>query len=815
MQDRTYDYETQHAAALRALGPECTVLLKHNGDFPLSAPCRVALYGSGARMTQKGGTGSGDVNSHFFVSIEQGLTEAGFTVTSGEWLDRYDAVHREAKAAFIAGIKEEAARTGQIPFLVGLGRVMAEPDYAIPLNADAETAIYVVSRVSGEGSDRKPQAGDIKLTETEIRDILECSRTYRRFLLVLNVGGVVDLSPVNDVENILLLSQLGVVTGTVLADIVLGRSFPSGKLTATWAAWENYPDFIDFGDRDETRYHEGIYVGYRYFDTAGKKPLYPFGYGLGYTAFALSPAAVSVSGTTVSVSLSAENTGAFPGKETVQVYVSVPVGRLDQPYQTLAAFAKTGLLLPGEEEMLTLSFGMEELAGYDADAGAYILEEGNYIIRVGTDSRNTAACAVVRMDASVTLRSVTHVGGQADFADWKPEQSGAADRLPGDIPTLDVQSSCFDTLVWPEPYRPGERALKKADILSDSDLLHLCMGAFQESSGEPFSVIGGSAFSVAGAAGETFHDAEEIPVLVMADGPAGLRLNQHYVREENGVRPVGDIMPAGFNDYLDTPVEIPADFGEDGSAEILDQYCTAIPIGTALAQSWNPDVCRACGDLVGKEMEMFHVDLWLAPAMNIQRSPLCGRNYEYYSEDPLLSGIIGAAVTEGVQSHPGKGATIKHFCCNNQEFNRYHSNSIVSERALREIYLRGFGICIRRSQPAAIMTSYNLLNGIHTAERKDLITDLLRSEWGYRGVVMTDWTIDSGAQTPDRYRQTLSAPALAAGTELFMPGSEKDYQLLADALDGKSSEFTLDQQQVKLCAARVLDLIYRMKGDTV
>jgi len=222
------------------------------------------------------------------------------------------------------------------------------------------------------------------------------------------------------------------------------------------------------------------------------------------------------------------------------------------------------------------------------------------------------------------------------------------------------------------------------------------------------------------------------------------------------------------------------------------------------------ELCEECGNIVGSEMERFHVGLWLAPAFNIHRSILCGRNFEYCSEDPLISGMVGAAISKGVQKHPGKGTTVKHFCCNNQETNRYASNSHVSERALREIYVRGFEICIRESQPAALMTSYNLLNGTHTSEREDLMKKLLREEWGYSGLIMTDWVI-AGIVTGGKYRTAKSAPTLAAGKDLFMPGSEGDYSIAMAALKRESKDFHLTREQAEYCAAHVIDTAWRMK----
>lgn len=844
-------YEKEHFAKLRKLAPECTVLLKKNGDFPLSAAGPVALYGSGARRTVKGGTGSGDVNSRFFATVEWGLEKAGFTITSKSWLDGYDAVREEAHKQFIADIKRKAKESHQMAILVGMGAVMPEPAYELPIDAAGDTAVYVLARNSGEGNDRRPEAGDIRLTETEIRDILTCNRKYGRFMLVLNVGGVVDLSPVAEVENILILSQLGAVTGRVLADILLGESVPSGKLAATWSAWEDYAAVGEFGGPDETRYKEGIYVGYRYFDSVGKKPMFPFGYGVSYTDFELGDASVSIEGTEVTVSVPVKNAGGYQGKEVVQVYVSVPWGKLDQPYQTLAGFAKTGLLEPGESETATVRFRMEDLAGYDTETARYILEAGDYIVRVGTSSRDTVACAVVRLDETVTVRQLSNVGGKPDFEDWKPERpvgeaecavaseavecvgtedyresdgdgvvtAGNTEKTEGmaqtgglnGLPVRHLNAAAFSSLTWPKPYEASEDARRKAASLTDEQLISLCMGSFGEGLQGIAGVIGSASASVAGAAGETTDKVNGVPNLIMADGPAGLRLAKHYVRDKKGAHAIGNAMPAGMEEFMSSALKaVMKLMSRPPKGEVQDQFCTAIPIGTALAQSWNLELCEACGDLVGEEMERFGIDLWLAPAFNIQRSPLCGRNFEYCSEDPLISGLVGAAITKGVQKHPGKGTTVKHFCCNNQETNRYVSNSQVSERALREIYLRGFAICIAGSSPAALMTSYNLLNGTHTSERGDLMKTVLRREWGYGGLIMTDWVVSMmGAK--GRYRMAKPAPTLAAGNDLFMPGSGGDYKRALAALKGTDKEFALTREEAESCAAHVIDAAWRMK----
>ena len=325
-------------------------------------------------------------------------------------------------------------------------------------------------------------------------------------------------------------------------------------------------------------------------------------------------------------------------------------------------------------------------------------------------------------------------------------------------------------------------------------------------------MIGNASFSVAGAAGETAGRFKDIPALIMADGPAGLRLSRDYIRDEKGAHTLGSTMPDDFAALLPAPLRFLTSLTEKKpkkSDEVQHQYTTAIPIGTAIAQSWNPDFAEICGDIIGEEMERFGIHLWLAPALNIHRNIRCGRNFEYYSEDPLLSGVFSAAITHGVQSHPGCGVTIKHFAANNQETNRYFSNSIVSERALREIYLRGFELCIRLSQPHALMTSYNLINGTHTAERRDLIEDTLRSEFGFEGIVMTDWLVSMGGPSiKSVHPSAQSARVASAGGDLFMPGSKNDYQNVLNAFKAGG----LERRQAITNATRVYRMAKRLNN---
>lgn len=801
---KVYAYEKQHIERLQALAPGCAVLLKSDGAFPLAAPGGVALYGGGARRTVKGGTGSGEVNSRFFPTIEEALEYAGFTVTTKAWLDGYDAVLNAAHARFVKEIKARARKNHTNAISEGMGAVMPAPEYDLPLDGAGECAVYVLSRICGEGNDRRPVPGDMLLSASEVRDILALQKQFKKFLLVLNVGGPVDLGPVLEVGNILLLSQLGVVTGHVLADLMLGKSYPSGKLATTWTAWADYPQIGEFGGHDDTRYREGIYVGYRYFDSIGKRALFPFGYGLGYTSFAVTPGAVQAAGETVTVQANVQNTGARPGREVVQLYVSVPAGKLDQPYQMLAAFAKTAELAPGESETITLAFTMSELASYDAEASRWLLEKGDYILRLGTSSVDTVPCGLVRLAADVPTLQCRPCGGTPDHADWKPA-APAPTALAEKVPVVRVKKADIPT--GAVAYDPEPVIDPAVMTLTDEQLAYLSTGAFDPKAGV-LSVIGSASQTVAGAAGESYGKVDGIPALVMADGPAGVRLSPEYYRDAAGAHSLGPSMPATMREYLPAPAAWL--LGRLGTrlpkgARVRHQYATAIPIGTAIAQSWDTALAEACGDIVGDEMERFGVQLWLAPALNIHRNVLCGRNFEYYSEDPLLSGKFAAAVTRGVQAHPGCGVTIKHYAVNNQETNRYNSNSQVSERALREIYLRGFGICVREAAPAAVMSSYNLLNGAHTSERRDLAADILRAEFGFDGVLMTDWIVammgDKTSIHPDP-----NAANIAAGGDLVMPGSKADLDAILQAVQSGA----LPRGQLEENATRLLRLAQKL-----
>ena len=806
-------YEIDHLNYVLDHAGECTVLLKSDGTFPLEKPGKLAAFGAGVRYTVKGGTGSGEVNTRETYTIEQGLERNGFEIISKKWLDAYDQVRIEAKKAFIKKIKAEAKKEHQNAVMYAMGKNMTEPDHNLALPVEGDTAIYVVSRMSGEGSDRAPVEGEVLLAKSEIRDILELNKKYDKFMLVLNVGGVVDLSPVMEVSNILLLSQLGIDNGRILADILTGKQNPSGKLTTTWAAWDEYSKEGSFGEWDETRYKEGIYVGYRYFDTFGKKALFPFGYGLSYTSFELKTEEVSAKGDVISVRTTVKNVGKFPGKEVVQVYLSKPEGKLDQPYQELVGFVKTNLLKAGEEQSVSVEFRLSDFASYDVDTETYILEEGIYCVRVGNSSASTNVEATLMLNRTVQILKAKNCLGITDFSDLraKKKEDEKLSENAGRI-QINPEEICSDKV---EDRIPDEID-SRVKVLTDEELVCLQIGSFDLKGGS-FSVIGNAATHVAGAAGETTSALTEkgIKPLIMADGPAGIRISKLYYEDEKGVHDASGMgsAPEGMFDVLGPitrkiALKVMGTKKVPKNVEIKEHMATMIPIGTAIGQSFNYELAKKFGDIVGDEMEQFGIHLWLAPALNIQRSIRCGRNFEYYSEDPFVSGMMAAAITEGVQQHKGRAVTIKHYAANNAETNRYSNNSQVSERAMREIYLRGFGICVRKANPRAVMTSYNLLNGIHTSEHKGLIHDILRNEFGFSGIVMTDWVISVMESSKSVHRAALPDEVAKAGGDLFMPGCKKDYRRVLDALKNG----TLSREQLEQNASRVLRMIDELAG---
>ena len=777
------DYEKEHIDYLRDNACESTLFLKKNGDFPLAKPENIALFGSGVRHTVKGGTGSGDVVSRDFKTIEEAFIENGFNITTKEWLDKYDEFRKSTFIDHVKKVKKEAKKYKVMPAVFSMGYFEEEKNYDIEVDKyQGDTCIYVLTRNSGEGSDRKNIKGDVKLSDKEVADILYLNDKYKRFMLVLNVGGVIDLSPVINVSNILLLSQLGVKTSETLVDIILGNKNPSGKLATTWAKPEDYPSYENFGDLNDTYYKEGIYVGYRYFNTVNKGILFPFGFGLSYTDFKITLVDKSFDNNILNIKCNIRNIGKFGGKEVIECYVTKPNDKIDNPYIELINYKKTNYLKPDEEETIELSIDVRNLKSYLADISSYVLLKGEFIIRIGNSSVNlTNVCKLINNE-EIILEKLNNKCHNNEFNDLK------LDRIKEDLNDLDIFNIINNYETKIVEYKKDTYIDEKIKDLSIYELALICLGHHESGIA---SIVGASSKHVIGGAGETVLKVDKIKeYLTMADGPQGLRLKQTYGIDEKGIYDIS-IDPIMENMLIYLP-KIARPFirpPKNRHGKIYHQYTTAIPIATALAQSFNESFVKGCAKIVKEEMKLFNVNLWLAPALNIHRNILCGRNFEYYSEDPYLSGMMAKSMTEGIEDE-GLGVTLKHFACNNQEFNRNNNNSHLSERALREIYLKGFEISIKEAKPKALMTSYNLINGIHTSESYELINDILRCEWGYSGLVMTDW-IKSGRSfsKKSKYPAPYASNNIKAGNDLTMPGSSKDFNdIVKEVKKGKLSK---------------------------
>ena len=852
---------TKHEAAARALArraaAEGMVLLENKGVLPLPAGTSLALFGNGARHTVKGGTGSGDVNARDIVSVYDGLVNAGFRITSEGWLDRFDNEYQEAVKRWEQAIYEAAGPERDADRLYKAHASLAVEWPEIPIArddlGDASCVVYVISRISGEAADRKEEKGDYYLSDLEEEQLRTLASFDLPLIILLNVGGVMDLSFLDEipVSAVLLMSQAGSEGGNAAADVLTGRENPSGCLTDTWAYhYSDYPSSADFGSRNgnlaDEYYTDGIYVGYRYFDTFRVPVRYPFGYGLSYTEFSVEAAdlelcaakslggieyALVYDGTpgsrrgtmysdetrklfgtvqeaemgqsaSILCRLWIKNTGFAPGKHVVQLYASCSSGRLPVERKRLISFAKTTLLEPEETQLLEVSFPLYSLAVYDEGQAAYILQKGTYEILIGENAEKCSRIGRLVLKQETVAEQLSNICQQLDaLKEIVPEpfeeDCTSVSAVQPYVKEIDISRACEGLAGHLGGAPGGERGsevLKKevkkiAARMSDQEKACLVVGARSAASRE---VIGNAASSVPGAAGQTVAFPEYgIPSLVLADGPAGIRVQKEYETDPR----TGEIyqledMFSRFENRFFGKME------RHEGAKSYYQFATAFPVGTLLAQTFDLSLLEEVGEMIAKEMEMFGVHIWLGPGMNIHRNPLCGRNYEYYSEDPLLTGETAAAITRGVQSTGKKGVCIKHFACNNQEDNRMHVTAVISERALREIYLKGFEIAVKKSSPVSIMTSYNRINSVHAANSYDLCTTVARKEWGFDGFIMTDWTTTNGGGSS-------AAKCIAAGNDLVMPGRDSDIREILDALEGKT-QAKLDREALDRSVQRII-----------
>lgn len=797
-----------HIELSKEAAKEGMVLLKNeNNVLPLSAGSKVALFGKGTFDYVKGGGGSGDVTVAYTRNLYEGLSLQKDKISIFEELCDY---YRKDI--------EEQYKNGNVPGMT------IEPDVPNELlqkaKAYTDTAIITICRYSGEGWDRKSvidpdnkalwdyerkmteksaeifKDGDFCLSVKEKEMVDAVKTNFKNVIVILNVGGMVDTSwfaydP--KIQSALLALQGGMEGGLAAAELLVGDGNPSGKTVDTFArTLDDYPSTHNFHEsRDYVDYTDDIYVGYRYFETipgAAEKVVYPFGYGLSYTTFDVETVSAgilqpshtansqsaphdAVSHTdTLYVRVRVTNTGKRAGKEVVQVYAAKPQGKLGKPAKELVAFEKTRELFSGESQIVTLTWNINDMASYD-DLGkiqksAYVLEAGSYDIYVGTSVRDVQkADYSYILDEDIITEQLSAKLVPTSLAK-RMLSDGSFEELPQSEP-VDTDASVVGNIdpSLTEGVAPGQRAIPyfrfadgmvkngKYDImdvvegqisldefiseLSVDDLIHLLGGQPNIGAANTFGIGNMPEYG--------------IPSVMTADGPAGVRINP-----EVGV------------------------------------CTTAFPCSTLLACTWNPDIVEAVGHAGGKELKENNLGLWLTPAINIHRSPLCGRNFEYYSEDPFVTGKLAGAMVRGIQSN-NVGATLKHFALNNKETNRKNSDSRVSERAAREIYLKAFEMIIKAENPWAVMSSYNIINGYRASENKDLLTGILRDEWGYTGMVTTDWWTCG-----EHYKET------KAGNDLKMGNGYP--KRVKEAYE----KGAISRDEIETCVKRILNFILKL-----
>lgn len=803
--------ELKNRALARSAAAQGLVLLENDGILPLKNK-RVALYGSGARMTVKGGTGSGAVRERYSVTIDQGLRGAGFEITSDTWLDRFDQFYadiyesyRQVQEERVKGMREfhQILHTVE-PFEHPTGIPVTAEDVAA---SDCDTAIYVLARQAGEGHDRFDKQGDYRLDDVERENLEFVSKSYKNFIVVVNAGGVIDVSFLDTlrVSALVYFVQGGEEGGNALADVLSGKVNFSGKLATSWAyRFEDLPSNSTYsylgGDKFNQEYTEGIYVGYRFFDTFGVKPRYPFGYGLSYTQFETSCETVSAADGKVTVSAKVRNCGAVAGREVAQLYATVPFGT-GAEYQRLVAFAKTEELAPGAEQTVTMTVPVKLLAGYDEAAAAWVLRAGEYILRLGNASNHTEPVTVLTLNEEHTLERCINV--------CPPEHEISEIQPPVRQPEMltDLPHILLDGIIPETVVHIYEKLEEEIDSLvagmTREQLVTFVIGGTTSAKNLIVTAMGASGTTTA-----KLYDELGLPNIILSDGPAGLNLTSQVVEMPDGsvkAARVPETLEA-YKRYLFgfSRMALMSQMADVNDGVVHYQYATAWPCSQLLAQSFDLELLERVGDAVGAEMEAFGVTVWLAPGMNIHRNPLCGRTFEYYSEDPVVSGKMAAAIVRGVQSHPGKGMSVKHFVANNCELERNRSSSNLTERTLRELYLLGFEIAVKESKPETVMAAYNKVNGVYCTNNYDLLVKVLRNEWGFEGLVMSDWDSMKASREDSTVPATGNVQkAHSAQCDLVMPGRPDQIEAVLKGLEAG----VVSEDDLRRSANRLLKLV--------
>ncbi len=755
------------APLLRRAAAEGAVLLKNDGTLPLKKKC--AVFGRVQTDTFYTGYGSGgDVVKPYRVSILDGLEAHPRIEVDASLAQVYRAWSRDNPV--------DHGYWGNWP--QHFPEMPLTEEILDGASRDSDTAVIVIGRAAGEERENELKKGSYYLTDDERAMLDAVTSRFSHTVIVLNIGSLIDFSWVTAyhqaISAILVVWQGGMETGNAVADLLAGDVNPSGKLTDTVAVrYDSYPSAKNFGNADKTVYEEDIYVGYRWFETFSKSDvLFPFGYGLSYTRFSVTAAATDLPDGGIRVNWRVENIGNRSGREVVQIYIKKPCGTLGNPSRELVAFCKTKTLDKGESQSGEMDIPVRMLSSYDSSLSAFVLQAGDYGVFAGTNVRGAVRIATLIRHTRIVEQLKEQCAPKSAFkviAAQEEHGHNVSVSVPVPVSKKNLKAEIIDSLPQSFPITEDKgyllKDVKQGKIGMEEFVAQFSLDELEAISRGDYvmdSPLGAS--GNAGVFGGVLPSlrSKGIPPVTATDGPSGIRLK---------------------------------------CASSL------IPIGTSLACTFDEQLVSELYAAIGEEMKERGSHVLLAPGMNLHRDPLCGRNFEYFSEDPLLSGKIAAAAVRGVQS-VGVSACPKHFACNNQEFNRMHNNSCVSERALREIYLRGFEICVKEGKPQNIMTSYNKLNGVWAHYHFELIRGILRGEWEYRGNVMTDWWMRS-ARSPEFKKLKKNAYRVRAGVNLLMPGGsflgrrKPDGSLLKSL--GKKNGITLGELQRN--AAEILQFI--------
>lgn len=764
--EKTLDWEQYLKTAAQVVSEGIVMLKNDNDALPLNPDDEIALFGRIQLHYYKSGTGSGGmVNVSKITGIPDGLLENGVSVNE-ELLDVYRKWDSENPFDLGDGWGKEPWSQTEMPLDEALVAHVSESSH---------TAIVIIGRTAGEEQDNSLHEGSYLLTAAEKDMLAKVRRHFPKMIVLLNVGNIIDMNELLsfDPDSVLYVWQGGMTGGTGTADVLTGKISPCGKLTDTIAANVNdYPSTPYFGDPYRNFYSEDIYVGYRYFETfARDKVLYPFGFGLSYTTFDIAITGAKQLSDKWDFTVKVTNTGNYSGKEVVQIYCKAPQGRLGKPSRVLCGYEKTDTLAPGKSQVMTISVSNAQIASYDdsgvtGHAHCFVLEEGTYRFYAGSDVRSAKEFYHCPQNSTeVISRHEQALAPVESFDRIHPEISEGRyvirmENVP--LSHVDEAKRRQDNLPKEIPFT-GDKGIRLADVkngthtmdefiaqLTDYDLSCMIRG---EGMNSP-KVTAGTAAAFGGVSDEL--TALGIPCGCCDDGPSGMRL---------------DCGTKAFS----------------------------LPNGTMIACTFNRTLIRELFSLTGLEMIANKVDCLLGPGMNIHRHPLNGRNFEYFSEDPFLTGTIASAQLKGLHS-AGVTGTIKHFCGNNQETDRHDTNAVISERALREIYLKGFEIAVKEGNADSIMTTYGPVNGVWTAANYDLTTQILRNDWGFTGFAMTDWwaKINRRGQAVDK--SDLAAMAMAQN-DVYMVcscGAQNDDNILASLKDG-----SLQRSELQRCAANI------------